>query len=308
MYPYVSARSPGQREAVTAAAAEFAAAAAQSDAALARHVLHLLLGRVADESAAVRLTALRGLRRLATSNAAAAAADFGTTKEGGQENAQLLGALAAALDDSDDAVRLAAFGALRRALSRADAAAVTPLLPSVCMRCRAAIDNDAKGVPLRSAGFSLFAELARFAAVVPSLRLPFAEHAHALLPASLTHLNHDEPNLSAAAAAALAALRPALGLDSESNGGDDAAAACAQLARAHPDRLASCLSGCAERLSSADACVRRGAAALAKELLALVKADDAPAARTHTCALLASALKDGEPSVRAMAARALGSC
>ena len=40
---------------------------------------------------------IAGLRRLATSNAAAAAADFGTTKEGGQENAQLLGALAAAL-------------------------------------------------------------------------------------------------------------------------------------------------------------------------------------------------------------------
>ena len=109
MYPYVSARSPGQREAVTAAAAEFAAAAAQSDSALARHVLHLLLGRVADESAAVRLTALRGAPA-GDVNAAAAAADFGTTKEGGQENAQLLGALAAALDDSDDAVRPARLG------------------------------------------------------------------------------------------------------------------------------------------------------------------------------------------------------
>ena len=57
LYPHASARSAVQREVVTAAVAQMAVAA-MGDLPLTRHVLHLLLGRLADNAASVRLQAL----------------------------------------------------------------------------------------------------------------------------------------------------------------------------------------------------------------------------------------------------------
>ena len=170
---------------------------------------------------------------------------------------------------------------LAAGVESADAAAVTPLLPSVCMRCRAAIDNDAKGVSLPSAGFSLFAELARLRPSCRRSAFPCGAHA---LPAALTYPNHDEPNLSAAAAALAALARRSASTPSQT-------AATTRRRRARARASSSIASRPACQAAQSGLLRRRPRrAARSPRNAGAGEGGRRPAARTHTCALLASAL------------------
>ena len=294
LYPYVSSRHALQRESLTAAVAQFVTAAG-SDTALTRHVVHMLLGRLNDEAAPVRLHALLGLRRLGEASGASAELQL--------EVGQMLGSLAAALDDADEAVALAAFGALRRALPSAPLAAVHPLLLSVCVRARAAAERGSAAV--RAAGFSLFGLLVRFAdaeSVVDS----FIEHGHSLLPALLLHLRHPHPAIRRACVTSTRALAPLLRIPVDAAAEVELRSLGEKLRGANPERVSAYLTGCAELFGAEEACVRADAAQLAGRLLASALPSGGAGAQSLVCTQLGAMLKDSDAAVRLQAARALG--
>jgi len=300
LYPYVSSRHAAQREALTAAVAQFATAA-MTDASLTRHIMHLLLGRLNDDAAAVRLHALHGLRRM--SEAAHAPQQGGAQLEIGQ----LLGSLGASLDDADEEVALAAFGALRRALPGAPAQAVVPLLLSMCVRARAAAERTSAAPAVRAAGFGLFGVLTRFGGH-ESVWPAFVEHAHALLPSLLLHLRHPQVSIRRGCMGSTRALAPLLGMPTDLDlHHDDSGSQLRQLgeglAHLHPMRVAAYLTGCAEQFASDEACVRADAALLAGTLMAR---SGGAGATSLVTSQLTSMLKDADATVRLQAARALG--
>ena len=294
LYPYVSSRHALQRESLTAAVAQFVTAAG-TDTALTRHIVHMLLGRLNDEAAPVRLHALLGLRRLGEASGASADLQL--------EVGQMLGSLAAALDDADEAVALAAFGALRRALPSAPLAAVHPLLLSVCVRARAAAERGSAAV--RAAGFSLFGLLVRFADA-ESVRDSFVEHGHSLLPSLLLHLRHPHPAIRRACATSTRALAPLLRIPVAAAAEVELRSLGEKLGQANPERVSAYLTGCAELFGAEEACVRADAAQLAGTLLASALPSGGAGAQSLVYAQLGSMLKDSDAAVRLQAARALG--
>ena len=294
LYPYVSSRHALQRESLTAAAAQFVTAAG-TDTALTRHIVHMLLGRLNDEAAPVRLHALLGLRRLGEASGASADLQL--------EVGQMLGSLVAALDDADEAVALAAFGALRRALPSAPLAAVHPLLLSVCVRARAAAERGSAAV--RAAGFSLFGLLVRFADA-ESIFDSFVEHGHSLLPSLLLHLRHPHPAIHRACVTSTRALAPLLRIPVAAAAEVELRSLGEKLRQANPERVSAYLTGCAELFGAEEACVRADAAQLAGTLLSSALPSGGAGAQSLVYTQLGSMLKDSDAAVRLQAARALG--
>ena len=294
LYPYVSSRHALQRESLTAAVAQFVTAAG-TDTALTRHIVHMLLGRLNDEAAPVRLHALLGLRRLGEASGASVDLQL--------EVGQMLGSLVAALDDADEAVALAAFGALRRALPSAPLAAVHPLLLSVCVRARAAAERGSAAV--RAAGFSLFGLLVRFADA-ESVFDSFVEHGHSLLPSLLLHLRHPHPAIRRACVTSTRALAPLLRIPVAAAAEVELRSFGEKLGQANPERVSAYLTGCAELFGAEEACVRADAAQLAGTLLASALPSGGAGAQSLVYAQLGSMLKDSDAAVRLQAARALG--